>query len=169
MGKQSALYCAPGKRLMDHSLVIFLHSSRYDRLYQAVNLLLTASSMQWKCHLFLFFDALGSFMEGKWDEINLLDSGGGEGEEASDAVRAAIASPWHRELQLNLESANFPSLYSLLENARSQEIPAKVVACSTSVRLLNLDTREVKTRVDEIIGLTTMLRIASEAQHAIYI
>jgi peroxiredoxin family protein len=154
---------------MDNSLAIFLHSSRYDRLYQAVNLLLTASSMRWKCHLFLFFDALGSFMAGKWDEVNLPGANGEESGERRDSTHAAALYPWRRELQINLETANFPSLYNLLEQARSQEIPAHVYACSTSIRLLNLDTREVKTRVDEIIGLTSMLRIAAGAMHAIYI
>jgi peroxiredoxin family protein len=151
---------------MDKSLVIFLHSSRYDRLYQAVNLLLTASSMDWKCHLFLFFDALASFMEGTWDDVNVADM---TREEISVGEVPSLPPPWIDGLHKNLELANFPSLYQLIEKARKQEIPAAVYACSTSVRLLNLDSHEVKAHVGDIVGLPTMLQIAAEAKHTIYI
>ena len=151
---------------MDKSLVIFLHSSRYDRLYQAVNLLLTASSMGWRCHLFLFFGALASFMEGTWDDVNVVDIAG---EERSNREVPSAHPQWIDGLRKSLELANFPSLYQLIEKARKQEIPATVYACSTSVRLLNLNTHEVKTRVGDIVGFPTMLQIAAEAKDTIYI
>ncbi len=158
-----------GKRSMDNSLVIFLHSSRYDRLYQAVNLLLTASSMGWRCHLYLFFDALASFMAGKWDEVNLFNAAGGGQNDLKNSTITSFQPPWTEELQTSLESANFPSLYRLLEKSQNQELPVQIYACSTSVRLLNLDTREVKTRVGDIVGLSTMLQIAAGTKHVIYI
>jgi peroxiredoxin family protein len=154
-----------GRRIIDNSIVIFLHSSRYDRLYQAVNLMLTASSMDWRCHLFLFFGALASFMEGSWDEVNILENEDGERIDQKNACTPA----WMNGLQENLELANFPSLYSLVDKSRDQKIRARIYACSTSVRLLNLAPGEVKIRVDEIVGLSTMLQIAADAKHVIYI
>jgi peroxiredoxin family protein len=150
---------------MEQSLVIFLHSSRYDRLFQAVNLLSTACSMGWRCHLFLFFDALASYTAGEWDEVNLAggDSvpprAGGAAEARDDSAK--------RDLRRAFELSNNPSLYETLESARKNGLT--VCACSASVRLLGLEAQSVKKAVDEIVGLPTMLQIASTALHALYI
>ncbi len=150
---------------MEQSLVIFLHSSRYDRVFQAVNLLLTACSMGWRCHLFLFFDALASFTAGEWDEVNPVDGDsipppeGGAAEARDDFAG--------RTLRRAFELSNNPSLYESLAMARKNGLV--VCACSASVRLLGLEAQSVKEAVDEIVGLPTMLQIASTARHALYI
>ncbi|NIM20604.1 MAG: hypothetical protein GTO51_10310 [Candidatus Latescibacteria bacterium] len=150
-------------------LVVFLHGSRYDRLYQAVNLIVTAAAMGWKCHLFLFFGALASFMSGSWDDVNVSAAGEGDRPDVKRSGPSAEDPCGAEELQRGFERANIPSLYGLLEKARRESGGVTVCACSTSVRLLNLDPASVKARVDEIVGLSTMLQIASEAEHAIYI
>jgi peroxiredoxin family protein len=171
---------------MQESLVIFLHSSSYDRLFQAVNLLNTASSMGWRCHLFLFFDALGSFMAGEWDDAHQSSGGSrtaadqGAAETRNDAglgarnepdtgtrVDADARSIRARDLRRAFELANNPPLSETLEQARKNGLT--VCACSASVRLLGLDVQSVKSAVDEIIGLPTMLQITSTARHALYI
>ena len=143
---------------MKPSLVVFLHSSRYDRLYQAASLLLTASSMGWPCYLFLFYDALGSFIAGTWDEVNI----------ASSSAEPALP-PWARQLQEGFESANLPSLYDTLRKAADENGGLKILACSASCRMLGLDVSQVRDRVDEIVGLPTMMQIAEEAKHVLYI
>ena len=155
-------------RRMSNSLAVFLHDSRYDRIYQAVNLVLTASSMGWSCHLFLFFGALGAYMADEWDEVNIYRPEQGALFSPGDPADRS-APDWLGQLQRNIELANFPSLYELLKRAKEESGRLSICACSTSVRLLGLDTNAVKKRVDEIVGLPTMLQISAQADQVIYI
>lgn len=140
---------------MKPSLVVFLHSDRYDRVYQAVSLVLTASSMGWPCHLFLFYGALGSYLTGAWDVVNIRTAG----EDAS----------WMNTLQISLEAGNQPSCYEMLEKARGETGGIRVYACSASCKALGVDIASVREKVDEVVGLPTMLRIAEEARHVLYV
>jgi peroxiredoxin family protein len=148
---------------MKPSLVIFLHGHGYERVYQAVSLLLAASSMGWSCHLFLFFRALATYIDGTWDTIRMEDSG--------PAGEEALARPEQLtgRLERGFEDAAFPSMYDMLEKARHEEGGLKLYACSSSVRVLGLDPGAVRPRVDEIVGLPTMLRVAESARFAWYI
>jgi len=154
---------------MNNSLAIFLHDSRYDRLYQAVNLVMTASSMGWSCHLFLFFDALAAFMSDEWDEVNIYEPGEETSSSPDHPATSRNTPGWLPRLQRNIELANFPSLYELLERAKDESGDLTVSACSTSVRLLDLDPKNVNKRVDEIIGLPTMLQISAQVSQVLYI
>jgi peroxiredoxin family protein len=148
---------------MTPSLVVFLHSHAYDRLYQATTMLLTASAMGWRCHLFLFYHALASFDAGTWDEVNITTCSDPHGAAELPVPR------WLETLEHNFEASNHPSLYSMLDKARTESGGLKVCACSTAVRLLDLSPQAVRERVDEIVGLPTMMRIAENATHVIYI
>jgi peroxiredoxin family protein len=152
---------------MDEGLVIFLHDSRYGRLYQAVNLLATASSMGRHCHLFLFWEALAGFLDGSWDtmEASAEEPPGSSSDDSYEGKRLANL----QRVQHGFELANIPSLYELLDAAVRDKGGVSVYACSASVRLLALDPAEVRKKVDEIIGLPTMLRIVSQAKHVLYI
>jgi peroxiredoxin family protein len=154
---------------MTSSLAIFLHDSRYDRLYQAVNLVLTASSMGWSCHLFLFFDALAAFMADEWDEVNISGPAAGPVSSTDRPDTDRTGSDWRPRLERNIELANFPSLYELLVRAKGESGELTICACSTSVRLLKLDPKAVKKRVDEIVGLPSMLQISAGVSQVLYI
>lgn len=149
---------------MQNTLTLFLHSARYDRVFQAVNLLQTACSMEWRGNLFLFYEALASFMDGGWDDINL--AGGVDDGEPYQPEGIRDASPLHL-LQRGFELSNTPSPYETLALAR--EAGCVVCACSASVKLLGFEPRAVKERVDEIIGLPTMLQIAGKSTHVFYL
>jgi peroxiredoxin family protein len=137
-------------------LVIFLHGAAYDRVYQAVNMIATASSLGRECRLFLFYHALGSFMAGEWD--------------APPAASGAAGLPaWEATLERNLELSNTPSLYDMLDRARREPGRVTVFACSNSVQLLGLEPAVVKRRVDEIIGLATMLDLCGGDCQVFYI
>jgi peroxiredoxin family protein len=144
---------------MKPALVVFLHSHRYDRLYQATSLLLTASAMGWPCHLFLFYGALASFVAGTWDDVNITDV---EPETTS-------TPPWLPGLENGFESANLPSLYGMLKKASAESGGLTICACSNSCKMLGLELSEVREKVDEIVGLPTMLQIAESAKHVLYI
>lgn len=150
---------------MQPVLTIFLHSARYDRVFQAVNLLQTACSMGWRGNLFLFYEALASFMAGGWDEIDL--AAGPDGTRDQESPAGERGGDPLRALQRGFELSNAPSPYETLESARSDG--CIVCACSASVKLLGLDTRAVKERLDEIVGLPTMLQIAGKSTTSFYL
>lgn len=137
-------------RPMQRSFSIFLHSDRYDRVYQAVNLLAAASSMGRHCHLFLFYASLASYMDGSWDDVNA------SGIDARPETAATLTR--------NLELAGGPSLYDVVRMAKREQGGLQVVACSTSVQRLGLEPADVGEKVDQIAGLTTMLEIAADGQ-----
>jgi peroxiredoxin family protein len=137
---------------MDRPLAIFLHSARYDRIYQAASLLLTAASLGRKGYLFLFYDALATYVDGLWDDPEgLLDAPAG-------------ARPWAETLRRSFALSDSPSPYEILEMARAEPGGLTVCACSTSTKLLGLEPRKVRKRVDEIVGHATMLDLAADAQ-----
>jgi peroxiredoxin family protein len=148
---------------MPGPLVIFLHSDGYDRIYQAVNMIATAAAAGESCYLFLFYHSLGSYMAGEWDNMNLTPSAGcGDG--SSDQ-----SPPWARTLERSFELANLPSLYQLLERAKEGEGDVTIYACSNSMRYLDLDPADVNRRVDGVVGLATMLDIASDGSPVLYL
>jgi peroxiredoxin family protein len=143
---------------MSTSLAIFLHNHEYDRLYQASSMVLAATSLGWSCHLFLFHQALASFLEGEWDDTDTV--GGGESQRQS---------VWSARLRQGFEASNVPSLHEMLEKARAGEGELTIYACSASVKVLGVDIQGVRQQVDEIVGLPTMLGIAGNATHMLYI
>jgi peroxiredoxin family protein len=140
---------------MSKPLVIFLHSDGYDRIYQAVNMTLTAASAGRRCYLFLFYQALGAYMAGAWDEPGQMGM--------------TETAPWRQKLGRSFETANVPSLYELLKRARRIGGEVSVYACSNSMQYLGLDPTDVKNRVDEIVGLATMLEVSSSDCQVFYI
>jgi peroxiredoxin family protein len=127
-----------------------------------MSLLLTASSMGWPCHLFLFYGALGSYMAGTWDDVNITSVG------EDDEARGS-APLWSSELQKSFEEGSYPSLFGTLAKARQEGGGVRVYACSASCKGLGLDFTSVREKVDEIVGLPTMLQIADNAKHVMYI
>jgi len=148
---------------MSKPLVLYLHSDSYDRIYQAINILMTATSTGRNCYLFLFYHALGAFAAGAWDDMKVGRSSG-RIEDSPDRQ-----PPWRHKLERSFELANLPSLYELLDRARDAEGSLAVYACSNSTQYLGLDPVDVKKQVDEIVGLTTMLEITDNAGQVLYI
>lgn len=148
---------------MKPSLVIFLHSNSYDRVYQAASLLLSASSMGWPCHLFLFYQALADFMGGSW-ESNLAERAARKAEQ-----RGAAEAEASSDLERAFTAAALPSVSDVLDQARNGPGGLHLYACSASMRILGFDPSEVRRKVDEIVGLPTMLQIAESCRFAWYI
>jgi peroxiredoxin family protein len=149
---------------MKSSLAIFLHAHSYDRLYQAASLLLAATSMGWSCHLFVFYQALATYINGDWDDVRI-----GEPTEPHGCVPPDIEPVWMARLREGFETSNLPSLYEMLEKARSDEGELTVYGCSASVKMLGLNIKDVREKVDEIVGLPTMMKIVGDVTHAFYI
>lgn len=140
---------------MSQPLVIFLHSARYDRVFQAASLVLTAASAGRPCYLFLFYGALAGFMSGAWED--------------TDTIKGERNAAWRNHLARNFELADLPSPHDMLAMAKKESGELSVYACSTSLRMLDLDTAEVKRRIDHVAGLATMLEIAAGTANVLYI
>ena len=98
-------------------------------------------------------------MNGTWDEVNIT----------SVPDEAAAPPEWLRNLERSFEVSNLPSLYDMIGKAREESGGLKIVACSTSCKVLDLDMSAVREKVDEIVGIPTMMQIVEKARHVLYI
>jgi|GEM_PF-443477 len=147
---------------MSRPLSIFLHSAEYDRTYQAVNMARTALAMGRRVHLFLLYGALASFVAGTWDDVETIR--GGDDREPGGQGKKAPATGWIDGMRRRFELSDTPSLYDLLEKARAGGGGVRVYACSASARFAGLAPRDLLGRVDDIVGLSTMLEISEQSE-----
>lgn len=138
--------------MKDKKFVLFLHSGNYDKLYQAVMLAITSASMGNKVYIFLFFWALRKFVTDKIDVIEFPDG-------------------MHEEDKRLLEAVpqGQPNMLKELLSEVSKMGNLEVYACSGAVKLMGLDEELVKSKVKEIIGLPTMLKMAEGAETQLFI
>lgn len=132
--------------------VIFAHSGTYDKLYQIITLAITAASMGRETYIFLFFWALRRFVNEEFDATRLAAEFGEEGE----------------RLSKRMQQINPISLKELLHDVRTVG-NLKVYACTGAVKLMELEESVVRSRVDDILGLTTLLEIADGAETQLFI
>ncbi len=132
--------------------VIFAHSGTYDKLYQIVTLAITAASMGKETYIFLFFWALRRFVNNEFDVARLSSEFGEEGE----------------RLAKRMQAINPISLKEILQDVRGMG-NLKIYACTAAVKLMELDESVVKSRVDDVLGLTTILEIAADAETQLFI
>jgi peroxiredoxin family protein len=132
--------------------VIFAHSGTYDKLYQIITLAITAASMGKETYIFLFFWALRRFVNDEFDVKKLSDEFGEEGD----------------RLSKRMQEINPVSLKEILNEVRGMG-NLKVYACTAAVKLMELEEAKVKSRVDDILGLTTILEMADGAETQLFI
>ena len=132
--------------------VIFAHSGTYDKLYQIITLAITAASMGRETYVFLFFWALKRFVNDEFDVARLSAEFGEEG----------------GRLSKRMQEINPVSLKEILNEVRGMG-NLKVYACTAAVKLMELEEAKVKSRVDDILGLTTLLEIADGAETQLFI
>ena len=132
--------------------VIFAHSGTYDKLYQIITLAITAASMGRETYIFLFFWALRRFVNDEFDVKKLSDEFGDEGE----------------RLSKRMQEINPVSLKEILNEVRGMG-NLKVYACTAAVKLMELEDAKVKSVVDDILGLTTILEMADGAETQLFI
>jgi peroxiredoxin family protein len=138
--------------MKEKKYILFLHSGSYDKLYQALMLATTAAAMGSKVYIFLFFWALKKFVNGKLDEIELP---------------AGIQDEDRRLLEAIPQGSS--NMLSDLLGEVGKMGNLEVYACSGAVKLMELDEELVKTKVDDIIGLPTMLKMAEGAETQLFI
>ncbi len=136
----------------DKKFVLFLHSGNYEKLYQAVMLAITSASMGSKVYIFLFFWALRKFVSDKIDVIEFPDGMNEEDKRLLEAVPQGQ-----------------PDMLKELLSEVSKMGNLEIYACSGAVKLMELDEELVKSKVKEIIGLPTMLKMAEGAETQLFI
>ncbi|MFO0794081.1 MAG: DsrE/DsrF/DrsH-like family protein [Candidatus Brocadiaceae bacterium] len=132
--------------------IIFAHSGTYDKLYQTITLAITAASMGKETYIFLFFWALKKFVNEEFDVIKLSTEFGEEG----------------LQLSKRMQELNPISLKEILGEVRKMG-NLKIYACTAAVKLMGLEEKTVKAKVDDILGLTSILDIASGADTQLFI
>lgn len=132
--------------------VIFAHSGTYDKLYQTITLAITAASMGKETYIFLFFWALKRFINEEFDVTRLVAEFGEEGGRLSERMQEL--SP--------------VSLKEILQDVRMMG-NLKVYACTAAVKFMELEESVVKSKVDDILGLTTLLEMADGAETQLFI
>ncbi len=138
--------------MKEKKFVLFLHSGNYEKLYQAVMLAITSASMGNKVYIVLFFWALRKFVTDKLDVIEFPEGMDDEDRRLLEAVPQG---------QSNM-------LKELLSEV-GQMGNLEIYACSGAVKLMELDEELVKSKVKEIIGLPTMLKMAEGAETQLFI
>lgn len=138
--------------MKEKKFVLFLHSGNYEKLYQAVMLAITSASMGNKVYIFLFFWALKKFVTDKLDVIEFPDGMQEEDRRLLEAVPQGQ-----------------PNMLKELLSEVSKMGNLEIYACSGAVKLMELDEDLVKSKVDDIIGLPTMLKMAEGAETQLFI
>ena len=138
--------------MKEKKFILFLHSGNYEKLYQAVMLAITSASMGNKVYIFLFFWALRKFVTDKLDVIEFPD---GMHEEDRRLLEAVPQGQSNMLKELLSEVGKMGNL--------------EIYACSGAVKLMELDEELVKSKVKEIIGLPTMLKMAEGAETQLFI
>jgi len=133
-------------------LVIFAHSDGFDKLYQVSSIALTATVSGRPVAVVLFFWALRAVVRGETDELifNACSP------QASDTAKEKIST------------SNHPKPSEMLGMARESG-RLKLFACSASMQFMDLELEDTRTAVDEVVGLSTILRLSEQAGDIIYI
>lgn len=134
------------------SFFILSHGGSYDRLYQTVTIAVTAASLGDDVYVVLFFDALKKFVEGNMDNEDLSED---MGEEKGKVYK-------------RMKTMNPLSMQEMIDTVKPLG-NLKFIACSANVEFMGLDKNKVAEKVDEIMGLPTILRMMKESKNQLYI
>ncbi|MBW7995654.1 MAG: hypothetical protein FVQ81_03565 [Candidatus Glassbacteria bacterium] len=133
-------------------LVIFAHSDGFDKLYQVASIALTAAVSGKPVVVVLFFWALRAVVGGTADEPVFSACAPG----AAEAARRKIAT------------SNNPKPSEMLLMARESG-RLKLFACSASMQFMDLELEDTRAAVNEVVGMSTILRLSEQAGEVIYI
>ncbi len=133
-------------------LVLFAHSDGFDKLYQVSSIALTAAVSGRPVAVVLFFWALRAVVRGEADEL----------------VFNACSPHAMRDAREKIAISNNPRPSEMLSMARESG-RLKLFACSASMQFMDLELEDTRAAVDEVVGLSTILRLSEQAGEIIYI
>jgi peroxiredoxin family protein len=129
-------------------VAVFLHDGSYDRMQQGLSIAASAVAVGRHADVFLFWWALERLMADRLDEPDF-----GPGREALGDRFEAQGMPTLRELLGHLRDSGLCTLY----------------ACSGTLKMLQGTTADLGTKVDQIVGWTTILTLTAGVSDRFYL
>ena len=122
-------------------VVFFVSQPSYEPAYQAASLGITATAMGDDVYFVFAFDALRALLRDAFGKPHTE-------REASESARA--------------EGLGVPPPTRMLSEARA--MGAKILVCDTTLKLCGLTAHDVVGKVDEVMGLAAIWRLAQDAR-----
>ncbi len=133
-------------------MVIYAHNATYDKLHQVATIALTASAMGKDVVVVLLFWTIKKLAEGKLDDIDFPPE----------------YQPYHEEVARLLAERKVPRISEMFEEARTVG-KFRLIACSAGLEYMGVDADAVAGQVDEVMGLPSILTLASGAETTLFI
>jgi len=117
------------------TLAIFLHSGAYDRLHQGLSIAASGAALGRRVEVYFFWWALERLLTGRLDEPDF---------------------PEREDIASHFEARGLPTLRDLLAHLRASG-QVSLVACSGSLAALGFTPADAESRVDTVLGWTSIL------------
>lgn len=121
-------------------LLILAHGGSWNLRFQISSLAASAAAAGERVDVALFFGALDAWARGRWDELD----------------------PQPPVSVERLESLGMPPLSEMLAQGREEGL-IRLYACSASARMIGLETAQVQTAVDAMLGWQSFSRMIRDA------
>ena len=132
--------------------IIFAHNATYDKLHQVATLGLTAAAMGKEVTVVLLFWTIKKLAEGRMNEVDFPPE----------------YQRYHEEVARLLVERKVPQISEMFDEAR-QVGQFRLVACSAGLEYMGVDANAVAKQVDEVMGLPSILSLASKAETTLFI
>lgn len=132
--------------------IIYAHNATYDKLHQVATLGLTAAAMGKEVTVVLLFWTIKKLAEGRINEVDFPPE----------------YQMYHEEVARLLAERKVPQISEMFDEAR-QVGQFRLVACSAGLEYMGVDANAVAKQVDEVMGLPSIISMASEAETTLFI
>ena len=132
--------------------IIYAHNATYDKLHQVATLGLTAAAMGKEVTVVLLFWTIKKLSEGRLNEVDFPP----EYQRYQEEVAGLLAE------------RKVPQITEMFDEAR-QVGQFRLVACSAGLEYMGVDAKAVAKQVDEVMGLPSILSMASGAETTLFI
>lgn len=132
--------------------IIYAHNATYDKLHQVATLALTASAMGKDVMVVLLFWTIKKLAEGKLNDVDFPPE----------------YAPYHEEVSRLLAERKVPRISDMFDEAREAG-KFRLIACSAGLEYMGVDQDAVAEQVDEVMGLPSILSLASGAETTLFI
>lgn len=132
--------------------IIYAHNATYDKLHQVATLGLTAAAMGKDVTVVLLFWTIKKIAEGRMNEVDFPPE----------------YQKYHEEVTRLLVERKVPLISEMFNEAR-QVGQFQLVACSAGLEYMGVDANAVAKQVDEVMGLPSIIAMASGAETTLFI
>jgi len=132
--------------------IIYAHNATYDKLHQVATLGLTAAAMGKDVTVIFLFWTIKKLSEGRINDVDFPPE----------------YQMYHEEVARLLAERKVPQISEMFDEAR-QVGQFRLVACSAGLEYMGVDPKAVAKQVDEVMGLPSILSMASGAETTLFI